>query len=246
MNAQSLVRLLSGPVNRIVQLACDGRGKLGEANRQRSQQTKAAGQHHVAVWDGEMRSKARAVEQAAARSAERNRWGWLCDRAELQRAMTHVIEHGLVRQRAGGERVQVPFQLLPGELAGVVLEEAGNPPPLKERGDRMKVAKVDDHRAVELPDSWVVEGAQDGRRTGVHQEERLRPGPGPGDRAHARHSRWDLGGEKAETREPGAALNLFAQIVETKAPVTDPRWCRAMVEHRHRHRIERAADMKAV
>src|SRR2546425_3037821 len=173
MNAQSLVRLLSGPVNRIVQLACDGRGKLGEANRQRSQQTKAAGQHHVAVRDGEMRSKARAVEQTAARSGERKRWGWLRDRAELQRAMTHVVEHGLVRQPAGGERIEVPFQLLPGELAGVVLEEAGDPPSLEERGDGVKVAKVDDNRAVELPDPWVVQGAQDGRWTGVHQEERL-------------------------------------------------------------------------
>ena len=128
----------------------------------------------------------------------------------------------------------------------MVLEQAGDPPSVEERGNRVKVAKVDDHHVLQLPDPGVVKSAQDGRRTGIHQEERLRPGPGPRDRSHARHARRDLGGEKAETRKPGAPLDLFTQIVETKAPVADAGRRRAVIEHGNRHRIEHGAHLKAL
>src|SRR2546430_14062148 len=209
-------RLASGPLRRGAQLTDDGRRKLGEPKRQRSQQTKAAGQHHVAVRNGEVRSKPRPLELTSARSGQRQGRGRTSDRTQLQRTVAHVIEHGLVRQRAGGEPVEVSFQLLQSELASVVLEEAGDPPSVEERGNRVKVAKVDDHHVLQLPDPGVVKSAQDGRRTGIHQEERLRPGPGPGDRSHARHARRDLAGEKAGTRKPGAPLDLFTQTAETK------------------------------
>src|SRR5438067_566280 len=67
-----------------------------------------------------------------------------------------------------------------------------------------------------------------------------------GDRSHARHARRDLGGEKAETCKPDAPLDLFTQIVETKAPVADAGRRRAVIEHGNRHRIEHGAHVKAL
>src|SRR5437899_4396691 len=125
-----------------------------------------------------------------------------------------------------------------------MLEEAGDPPTIEQRGDRVKVAEVRDDHMVQFANPGVLERTQKGGRTGVHQEERLVPGPGPGDRLHPGHSPGDLRGEKSETLEPGAALHLFTQIVETKAPVTDARRRGAVVEDGHRHRIEYGAYVK--
>jgi len=58
------------------------------------------------------------------------------------------------------------------ELAGVVLEEARDPPALEEKSHGVKVADVDQHYRVGCRDRRVIERPENRRRTGIHDEER--------------------------------------------------------------------------
>ena len=133
----------------------------------------------------------------------------IVDRSQLERPVTHVLEHRLVRQRASGKRIQIAGELLGCEFPGVMLEEAGNPPIVQEGGDRVEVSEVDDDGPVGGTNDRIVEGAKDRGRSGVHHKDRDTAGPGAGHRAHPRHAFRDFVAEKAKPFQAGPPRDLL-------------------------------------
>src|SRR2546426_6898831 len=127
---------------RRAQLVFDYRRELRKPRRECSQQAEASGEHHVAVWHGEVQLEGRAVEQTAARTGDRQLFWRRRFDAQLQRPVPHVVENLVVGERAGPERVEVAFQFRAGQLAAVMLEETDNPSFVKQRGNGVEVANV--------------------------------------------------------------------------------------------------------
>ena len=151
----------------------------------------------------------RSLDQGALRTGRGQELWRILDRSKLERPMTHVFEDRLVRNRAFGKRIQIAAELLGREFAGVMLEEAGNPPIVQEGGDRVEVSEVDDDGPVGGTNDRIVEGAKDRGRSGVHHKDRDTAGPGAGHRAHPRHAFRDFVAEKAKPFQAGPPRDLL-------------------------------------
>ena len=84
--------------------------------------------------------------------------------------MTHVGKHHLVADRARAKLLDVGGQARGRELARVVLEQAGHVVVDQVKRQTMEVADIGDDRRARRPHACVFEGADDGRRGGVHQQ----------------------------------------------------------------------------
>src|SRR3989441_12983278 len=142
---------------RRAQLVFDYRRELRKPRRECSQQAEASGEYRVAVRPREVRLEGRAVEQTAARTGDRQLfWRRRVD-AQLQRPVPHVVENLVVGERAGPERLEVACQFRAGQLAGVMLEEAGDASFVKQRGNGVEVANVDDGHRVGCRNDRIIE-----------------------------------------------------------------------------------------
>src|SRR2546423_14949995 len=95
-----------------------------------------------------MRLQRGAIEQTAARTGDRQLFRRRGVGAEFQRPVSHVGENLVVGERAGGQRVQVVFQLWAAQLASVMFEETGDLPVIQQGGNRVEVPNVDDRHRV--------------------------------------------------------------------------------------------------
>ena len=124
----------------------------------------------------------------------------------------------------------------------MVFEHCANLSVLEAQGDRVKVADVDQQRPTHRPQGRILQRPQDGCRSGVHDEERCVPGPGPHHRLHPGHAGRDSASQESKVLQARAAGHLLTQVVEPKTPVAVAGRGRPVVEDRDRDRVELGGD----
>jgi hypothetical protein len=141
---------------------------------ERAQKPEAAREHHVAVRDGEIGAQRRALEKSPP---------WAGDREERETgagftrflgndkgAVALTVEYLLMGERPRHQPLQEPLQLVPAELAGMVLEEAAHLTVGHGAGEGMKVPHVNQEDFLLGADLRVLEGAKERRRRRVHDQ----------------------------------------------------------------------------
>src|SRR5919201_7111144 len=93
--------------SRPTELRLDRRSEIWNSRGQSAEEPEAAGQHHVAMRDREVRSQSRAREQGAPRTGHGEQLRRDRRRAALQSAVAHIVEDLLVRYRTGRQSFEI-------------------------------------------------------------------------------------------------------------------------------------------
>src|SRR5487761_2297155 len=155
--------------------ACRHDGRRGALHRL-AEQAETAADHHIAEGCGEggteRRVRGKLAELAALRAGDSD--ALRCTRMDegpvrVVGAVALALEHLVVGQLAGDEAKAEVHDLLPGKLAGVVLEETGDAAPVQIEAEQVHVAEVQDEPLGMQARAFIVEGTDGGCRARIHE-----------------------------------------------------------------------------
>lgn len=188
-----------------------------------TEESEAAADHHVAVGCGHEGAEGGAREPpatGAGGSDNRGQAGANDGAVDVERAVAFRGEDLFVGEGAFGKAPCEGFDLGIGDFAAVVLEEAGDGTPAEVEAQEVHVSEVEDERLAGRGQAFVVEGAERGGRTGIHEGDGGFGGGGD-ECAGAGEVGREVGGGGSKREQVVPAADDASEVFEAEEAIRD-------------------------